>query len=109
MSLYQQNPSILPLPNPQSVWSTTWQSNSNRVVNQNLLNIGAWVNNNFALTDLSNVATHTYLVANLPNPAPQGARAMVTNSNTSTFYAVVAGGGSYVVPVYYDGTNWRVG
>ena len=47
-------------------------------------------------------------VAQLPTVA-QGLRGMVTDSNTTTFAAVVAGGGSNVVPVYCDGTNWRVG
>lgn len=41
--------------------------------------------------------------------AGSGARAFVTDSNSTTFAAIVAGGGSNRVPVYSDGTNWRIG
>lgn len=49
--------------------------------------------------------------SNLPDPAVAGAgaRATCSNSNTTTFYDVVSGGGFSVVPVFCDGTNWRVG
>ena len=51
------------------------------------------------------------LVANLPtaSSAGAGARGFVTNATASTFYSVVAGGGSIGVPVFSDGTNWRIG
>jgi len=50
-------------------------------------------------------------VADLPSAATAGvgARAFVTNSSVSTFGSTVAGGGSTKVPVYSDGTNWKVG
>jgi hypothetical protein len=38
-----------------------------------------------------------------------GARGFVTDSSVSTFGSTVAGGGSNKVPVYSDGTNWKVG
>ena len=41
--------------------------------------------------------------------AGAGARGFVTNATASTFYSVVAGGGSIGVPVFSDGTNWRIG
>lgn len=41
--------------------------------------------------------------------AGAGARAVVTDANATTFAAIVAGGGANVVPVYSDGTNWRIG
>lgn len=41
--------------------------------------------------------------------SPQGTRAIVTDSTTSTFYAVVSGGGTLVVPCFFDGVFWRVG
>jgi len=52
-----------------------------------------------------------YAVADLPNAvdAGVGARAFVTNSSVSTFGSTVAAGGSTKVPVYSDGTNWKVG
>jgi hypothetical protein len=51
------------------------------------------------------------LVADLPNAADVGigSRSFVTNSSVSTFGSTVAGGGSIKVPVYSDGTNWKVG
>lgn len=41
--------------------------------------------------------------------AGAGARAFVTDANATTFASVVAAGGSNGVPVYSDGTNWRIG
>jgi hypothetical protein len=35
--------------------------------------------------------------------------AFVTDANATTFASIVAGGGSNGVPVYCDGTNWRIG
>jgi hypothetical protein len=51
------------------------------------------------------------LVADLPSASTVGvgSRAFVTNSSVSTFGTTVAGGGSIKVPVYSDGTNWKVG
>jgi len=53
-------------------------------------------------------------VASLPaaSSAIAGMRMAVNNSNaalTAGIGAVVAGGGSNVVPVFCDGTNWRIG
>jgi hypothetical protein len=49
------------------------------------------------------------VVADLPTSPDTGARGFVTNANATTFASVVAGGGSNKVPVYFDGTNWRIG
>lgn len=51
----------------------------------------------------------TYTVATLPATATAGARAYVTDATATTFASVVAGGGTNKVPVYGDGTNWRIG
>lgn len=53
----------------------------------------------------------TYLVADLPNAidAGVGARSFVTNATSLTFGATVVGGGAVRIPVYSDGTNWKVG
>ena len=50
-------------------------------------------------------------VATLPSAttAGVGSRAFVTDSSVSTFGTTVTGGGSTKVPVYSDGTNWKVG
>ena len=54
------------------------------------------------------VTIDDYTVAGLPT-ATQGMKAFVNDATATTFYSVVAGGGSYCVPVFYDGTNWRIG
>ena len=58
-----------------------------------------------------NIKTTALTVANLTAAATAGAgaRAFVSDSNATTFAAVVAGGGANGVPVYSDGTNWRIG
>jgi hypothetical protein len=50
-------------------------------------------------------------VASLPAAAAglAGARNFVTNATATTFASVVVGGGANGVPVYCDGTNWRIG
>ena len=57
------------------------------------------------------VKTATYAVAGLPaaGTAGAGARAFVTDANATTFASIVAGSGANGVPVYSDGTNWRIG
>jgi hypothetical protein len=63
-------------------------------------------------------STHTVLrlpfsvtVSALPSAsvAGTGARSFVTDANATTFASIVAGGGSNRVPVYSDGTSWRIG
>lgn len=51
----------------------------------------------------------TTTVAALPAAGTAGRRAFVTDANATTFASIVAGGGSNGVPVYDDGTNWRIG
>ena len=50
-------------------------------------------------------------VATLPAAATAGAgaRAFVSDANATTFASIVAAGGANNVPVYSDGTNWRIG
>ena len=50
-------------------------------------------------------------VAGLPSLTANdvGARSVVTDSIGNTFCAIVAGGGANVVPVFWDGTQWRNG
>ena len=61
------------------------------------------------------VSTGIYTVATLPTYTGidrTGYRAFVTNATqtmTAGIGAIVVGGGSNKVPVYFDGTNWRIG
>ena len=48
-------------------------------------------------------------VASLGSAANAGVRKFVSDANATTFASIVAGGGSNSVPVYSDGTNWRIG
>lgn len=48
------------------------------------------------------------IVASLPTPVV-GLRALVTDATTTAFASLVAGGGSNTVPVYSDGSAWRIG
>ena len=54
----------------------------------------------------------TYTVATLPNTGLlAGMRATVSDCTTTTFYTSVSGlgSGSNTVPVFYDGSVWRIG
>ena len=50
-------------------------------------------------------------VSGLPTAASagMGARGFVTDASATGFSSIVAGGGINHVPVYSDGTNWRIG
>ena len=52
-----------------------------------------------------------YTVATLPSAvtAGKGARSFVTDALAPVFGATVVTGGAVAVPVYSDGTNWKVG
>jgi len=56
-------------------------------------------------------ALTNYTVATLPSAvdAGVGARSFVTDALTPTFGSTVVTGGAVAVPVYSDGTNWKVG
>lgn len=57
------------------------------------------------------IVTSAPVVASLPAAATAGvgARGFVTDANATTFNSIVAGGGTNKVPVFSDGTNWRIG
>lgn len=59
----------------------------------------------------SYVTTTATTVANLPSAATAGAgaRAMVTDATSTTFNATATGGGANIVPVFSNGTAWRIG
>jgi hypothetical protein len=56
-------------------------------------------------------ALTVYTVVTLPSAVTSGtgARAFVSDATATTFASTVAGGGANKVPVYSDGTNWRIG
>jgi hypothetical protein len=52
--------------------------------------------------------TNSYTVATLP-AGSAGMRAFVTDATVTTFASAVAGGGTNKVPVFHDGTGWKIG
>ena len=54
------------------------------------------------------VKTATATVASLP-AGSMGMRHFVTDANATTFNSIVAGGGTNKLPVFHDGTDWRIG
>ena len=51
-----------------------------------------------------------YVVANLPTAVGKaGVRFIVADANATTFNSIVAGGGANIVPVFSNGTTWRIG
>ena len=56
-------------------------------------------------------ALTNYTVATLPSAVTsgKGARSFVTDALAPVFGSTVAAGGAVAVPVYSDGTNWKVG
>ena len=105
--LQRIQPPALPLATPQ--YDEQYQNQLNNVLRlyfnrlQNILN---QLNTNGVQPPLTN-----YTVASLPfaSVAGLGARAFVTDALAPTFGATVVTGGTVAVPVYSDGTNWKVG
>jgi hypothetical protein len=92
-----------PLPVPPSIYARQYHDQLNNILRLYFTQLDNFVGQ-FALGSV-------YLVADLPPAAAvsTGARAFVTNSSVTTFNTIVAGGGASKVPVFFDGTNWRVG
>jgi hypothetical protein len=77
--------------------------------NNNVVQLGA-AGTLFTDGFFTKVTTPATTVASLPTAASNADRRMfVSDANATTFASVVAGGGANRVPVYCDGTNWRIG
>jgi hypothetical protein len=100
-------PPALPLATDE--YNRAYQDQLNNVLRlyfnriQNILN---QLNTNGIQPPLTN-----YTVAALPfaSVAGKGARAFVTDALAPVFGSTVVTGGTVAVPVYSDGTNWKVG
>ena len=99
--LNQIAPPALPLAREQ--YDRPYQDQLNNILRLYFVQLNAAVN----LLQVPPV----YLVADLPSAAEAGvgARSFVTDATGPTFEATVVGGGAVKVPVYSDGTNWKVG
>jgi hypothetical protein len=107
-----------------TVSSLTNSSGNAVVITTSAGNVSFTANGNLVTTMSANLVSVTgniytsgiiqgnvYTVATLPlaNVAGAGSRAFVNNSNTTVFYNIANAGGSNTVPVFSDGTNWRIG
>lgn len=63
------------------------------------------------LVGANTLSSTAYTVAALPSAVDYGvgAKTFVSDALGPVFASVVVGGGAVTVPVYSDGTNWRVG
>jgi hypothetical protein len=63
------------------------------------------------LIGVNTLSSTAYTVATLPSAVDYGVgtRTFVSDALAPTFAATVVGGGAVTVPVYSDGTNWKVG
>jgi hypothetical protein len=80
-------------------------------VDSRLLNFIVDANTKFSV-DANGVSFQkTFTVSTLPSAvtAGVGAKTFVTDASVTTFASIVSAGGSNKVPVYSDGTNWRIG
>ena len=78
----------------------------------NITNAGAHTMTAGGLYVEGSVRTAAVAVAVLPSPGHMGARNFVTDSVqtlSAGMGSIVTGGGTNNVPVYDDGTNWRIG
>ena len=68
-------------------------------------------NTKFALDGNGTILVTNNSVAMLPSASSvgAGARSFVYDSTSTSFSTTVSGGGSNRVPVYSDGTSWRIG
>jgi len=63
------------------------------------------------ITSNNYIKLKVFVSANIANPtgAGAGARSFVSDATSTTFGALYAGGGANNVPVYSDGSAWRIG
>ena len=105
--LQQVEPPALPLATP--VYNEQYQNQLNNILRlyfNRLQNIIKQLDSNGIQPPLTN-----YTVATLPSASVsgKGARAFVTDALAPVFGSTVVTGGAVAVPVYSDGTNWKVG
>jgi hypothetical protein len=98
----------------QLLWSSGTDPSATVDTGAGRVAAGLSEHNNGAANGVGYVRLNGVAVASLPTPSAtyQGARGTVNNSNatlTAGIGAIVAGGGTNVVPVFCDGTNWRIG
>lgn len=88
-----------------------WVPNQGDSRRASLTTLNQFLEQNFTNVVAQTVQTTPVLYSQLPTAVNAGAgtRAFITDGSTATFAATVTGGGANKVPVYSDGTNWKVG
>ena len=70
---------------------------------------GTWVSEGDLSSLLASPLTVTQLNALPAGVKVEGARGFCTDATLTTFASTVVGGGANNVPVYHDGTDWKIG
>ena len=87
-----------------------WVPNQGDSRRASITSLIQYIEANFGEVVCTSVQTSPTTFAQLPNAVGNtGARAFITDCNVATFGTAAAGGGANFVPVYSDGTDWRVG
>jgi len=98
------------LPLAPEIYNRSYQDQLNNVLRLYFNRLDSILGQLSASTQ-SVISTTVYTVVTLPSAVTSGvgARSFVSDANATTFASIVAGGGANQVPVYSDGTNWRIG
>ena len=99
------------LPNANEEYSRLYQEQLNNVLRLYFNRIDKLMGQLNATAPLNTITFTVYTVATLPSAVTSGAGAVafVSDALAPVFGNTVVGGGTVKVPVYSDGTNWKVG
>jgi len=102
------NPAVPNLPLGTEQYERRYQDQFSNVLRLYFNQLTSAVN---SLVSIATMASTVYTVNTLPDAgvAGVGARTFVSDSSVTTFNTTVAGGGSNTVPVFSNGTTWKVG
>lgn len=93
------------------VTGTTWAS-ENAVTDGSTAGQTTYLQANIGYLQAKNLVTTATTVGALGSASTKGQRKTVTDANatlTAGIGSIVAAGGANIVPVFADGTNWRIG
>ncbi len=88
-----------------------WVPNQGDSRRSSITSLIEYIEENFGGVVAQTVQTTATTYSQLPTATAAGAgtRAFITDGSTATFGATVAGGGANIVPIYSNGTDWKVG
>jgi hypothetical protein len=87
-----------------------WVPNQGDSRRASITSLIQFIEENFDGVVCNTVQTTPTTYAQLPNAVGNaGARGFITDGSSATFGATVAGGGANQVPVWSNGTDWKVG